>query len=561
MKKKTKPLGQRLIEMGIITPAQLDLALKLQKRTGEMLGEILLKLGFISQDILTTSLAQQSNVNQIDLKKVFVQPEAIALVPENYAREKKLIPIHMDGNTLTIAMENIFDVEVISELEEKTGYLINVVASTENDISAALDLYYSGGETIDELIEESITIASDESKVNEALVEEAPIVKLVNQLIIKGIKDNATDIHLEPEENIFRVRYRVDGIMTLGPSLPKSLQSAVIARIKIISGANIAETRIPQDGRIRFIYGKREIDIRVSFFPIINGENVVLRLLDKSKLVIGLDKLGMSKEHIATFKNAIEKPYGMILVSGPTGSGKTTTLYSALSYLNSIEKNIVTLEDPVEYEFPIIRQSQVNPKINFTFAEGLRSILRQDPDIILVGEMRDKETIDMSIRSALTGHLVFSTIHTNNSVSTINRLVEMGVEPFLISSTLVVIIAQRLVRKICENCKEPILMGSQKDDLKLLERLERGEANDVFYHGKGCEKCNGTGFKGRIGVFEVLNITSTIRNMIERRATTQEIEGQAMKEGFKTLFEDALDKAMRGITTYDEAIRVTMGVF
>ncbi len=557
MKQKPKPLGQRLIDLGLLTQAQLDLALKQQSRTGAMLGEILTKLGFVSDDVLTSALAAQSNVNLVDLNRLFIEQEVINLVPENFAKKHKLIAVGLEDNSLTVAMENVFDVDVISELERMAGYFINVVAATEQDILAAQEIYYSGGATLDELIEESIDLAAGGEETGETLVQEAPIVKLVNQFIIKGIKDGATDVHLEPEENIVRVRYRVDGIMNLGASVPKTLRNPIVARLKILSETNIAETRAPQDGRIKFHMGKREIDIRVSFFPTINGENVVLRLLDKGKLVKGLENLGMSLENIDDFKNCIIRPFGMILVSGPTGSGKTTTLYSALSYLNSIEKNIITLEDPVEYEFPIIRQSQINPKINFTFAEGLKSILRQDPDIILVGEMRDNETIDMSIRAALTGHLVFSTIHTNSAINTVSRLVDMGVEPFLISSTVILIIAQRLIRRICQFCKEPLVPDETSEAFAHALRT----SNDSFFKGKGCQKCNNTGYSGRVGVYELLHISASLRDMIERKATTQELTNQAHKEGFKTLFEDALEKAQNGLTTLEEALKVTMGVF
>ncbi|MGE5340740.1 MAG: GspE/PulE family protein [Candidatus Omnitrophota bacterium] len=557
MKQQSKPLGERLIDQGIITPAQLDLALKLQKRTGTMLGEILISLGFVSDDILSSTLAAQSNVTHVELNRLGIEPEVINLVPEHLARKNKLIPISLENNTLTVAMENVFNVDIISELERRIGYFINVVAATEKDIYAAHEIYYTGGGTLEELIEQSITLASGRGHAAETLVEEAPIVKLTTQMIIKGIKDGATDIHIEPEGNIVRIRYRIDGMLILGPSLPKSLQSAVTARLKILSETNIAETRIPQDGRIKFKFGKREIDIRISFFPTINGENIVLRLLDKGKLVKGLERLGLNPEYIETFKTAINRPYGMVLVSGPTGSGKTTTLYSALSYLNSIEKNIITLEDPVEYEFPLIRQSQVNPKINFSFAEGLKSILRQDPDIILVGEMRDKETIDMAIRAALTGHMVFSTIHTNNAIATIGRLIDMGVESFLIASTVVMIIAQRLVRTICDACKEPIILDPLKTDIPLALRNDAGP----LFHGKGCEKCNKTGYLGRVGIYEVLHITPTLRDMIEAGASTHDLTAQAQKEGLKTLFDNAIEKVKQGVITLEEATRVSMGVF
>lgn len=553
MMQKNKPLGERLIDQGILTEPQLELALKQQRQTGNMLGEVLIGLGFVSDDVLTSVLAAQSNVSSVDLKKLMIDPQVIAKVPERFARKNKLLAISLEDDTLTVAMENVFDVDVISELERLTGLFINVVAATEADISSAQELYYAGGATLDELIELSIEVASRGEDRGEALVQEAPIVKLVNQVIIKGIKDAATDIHIEPEESLLRIRYRVDGMMALGPSIPKALQSPIVARLKILSEANIAETRVPQDGRMKFVIGKREIDIRVSFFPTINGENVVLRLLDKGKLVKGLDKLGMGDEAITQFKGALERPFGMILVSGPTGSGKTTTLYSALSYLNSIEKNIITLEDPVEYEFPIVRQSQVNYKIDFTFAEGLKAILRQDPDIILVGEMRDRETVEMSVRAALTGHLVFSTIHTNSSIATVSRLLDMGIEPFLISSTVIMIVAQRLLRKICDHCREPIN--------PFLHVSPEGGSGDTFYQGRGCSRCNNTGYSGRVGIYEILPISEPIRNLIESGASNHEITEQAKREGFRSLFEDALAKAQAGLITLDEAVRITLGAF
>jgi type IV pilus assembly protein PilB len=559
MKKKPKSLGQRLIDMGILTEPQLDLALKLQKRTGTMLGESLVHLGFISDDVLTSTLAAQSNVSSVDLNRVFVEPEVISLVPKNFAKKHKLIPLSLEENTntLTVAMENVLDVDVISELEKMAGYSINVAAAPERAIAAAQEIYYTGGATMDELIEESIILAANRDPTGVSLVEEAPIVKLVTQFIIKGVKDGAADIHIEPESNIVRIRYRIDGVMILGTSVPRSLQNPVVARLKVLSDANIKETRTPQEGRIKFQLGKREVDIRISFFPTINGENVVLRLLDKGKPVKSLDKLGMDNDSIEVFKKAIVKPSGMILVSGPSDSGKTTTLYSTLSYLNSIEKNIITLEDPVEYEFPIIRQSQVNVKINFTFAEGLKSILTQNPDIILVGELRDRETIDMSIRAALTGHLVFSTIHTNDSVSTINRLLDMNVEPFLISSTLSMVIAQRLVRTICEFCKEPVESVELNPEIALALEGHRGG----FFRGRGCPRCNHTGYRGRTGIFEVLSITPTIRDMIERKATAREITQQAIREGFRPLLDNAVEKVKRGLITPEEATRMTMGAF
>ncbi len=555
-KKRGKPLGERLIESGFINEAQLELALKEQKRTGDMLGQVLINLGFVTPDVLSSILAQQSGVEYVDLSRIAIEDRVLELIPEDVCRRFNVIPIDYDDKKkiITIAAENLFDLEAINEIETITGLRVKFVSSTPEDISKAIEIYYRGGKSIDELIEESILLASRPGIAAHDLTiaEEAPIVKLVDQLIIKGIQEGATDIHVEPDERVLRVRYRVDGVMRMGPTMPKIIQAPVIARLKIISDVNIAESRIPMDGRTKFRVGKKAVDIRASFFPTIYGYNVVLRLLDKSRIVLGLERLGFSKKHFQLFKNLIEKPHGIILVTGPTGSGKTTTLYSALSYLNSIEKNIITLEDPVEYEFPIIRQSQISIKAGFTFANGLRSILRQDPDVILVGEMRDTETVDMAVRAALTGHLVFSTLHTNDAVSAIPRLLDMGVERFLVASTVMAVIAQRLVRTICSECKT-----SYTPDEMILKKVGWvGEDNPVFYKGEGCDKCSGTGYKGRTGIFEILIITHRIRKLISEGADFVSIRQAALEEGMTTLFEDGLMKAKEGKTTLEEVVRV-----
>ncbi len=553
---RAKLLGERLLEEGLITPQQLEIALKEQKRTGELLGEILVNLGFISQDVLSSTLASQSGVEYLDLKRTIIESEALELVPESFAREKKILPISIQNNVLTVAMSNVFDVDTISELEKLTKKLIKVVSATEQEIISAIDANYLGGASIDELIEDSVRLATRFGGAESAIAEEAPIVKLVDQLILKGVKENATDLHIEPEEKIVRTRYRIDGILYSGPTIPKGLQPSITARFKILSGANIAETRLPQDGRIKFQLGRRLLDIRISFFPTIYGENVALRILDKSRLILGLDQLGFSAENLALFKRLIEKPYGIILVTGPTGSGKTTTLYAALSYLNSLEKNIMTVEDPVEYEFPIIRQSQVNPKAGYNFSEAMRSILRQDPDIIFIGEMRDKETVDMAIRAALTGHLVLSTLHTNDSVSAIPRLIDMGAEPFLIASTVIGVIAQRLVRLICEDCKVPHIPSEE-----ILRRIGWQKGVPTFYKGEGCSKCGNRGYKGRTGLFEVFTVSERIRKLISEKADFVKLRETALEEGLVTLFEDGINKAKNGITTIDEVIRVAFGEF
>ncbi len=558
-KKKRKPLGQRLIEGGFITKEQLNLALKEQERTGAMLGETLINLGFITPDVLSTTLAAQSGVEFIDLKRTAIEEEAIKKVPEDICKKYNVIPIDYDEekNVLTVAAENIFDVDAISEIEEISGARVRFVSAVPDEITNAIEIYYRGGRSLDELIEESINLASRPGIMAQelTLAEEAPIVRLVDQLIIKGIKDRATDIHIEPDEKVLRIRYRIDGIMQMGPTIPKAIQPPVIARLKILSDVNIAEARIPMDGRVKFRIGKKVIDIRSSFYPTIFGYNVVLRLLDKSRVVLGLENLGFNEKNLEKFKDVIRRPHGIVLVTGPTGSGKTTTLYSALAFLNSIEKNIITIEDPIEYEFPIIRQSQVNEKAGFTFATGLRSILRQDPDIIMVGEMRDRETIDMAIRAALTGHLVFSTLHTNDAVSAIPRLLDMGVERFLLASTINAIIAQRLVRTICENCKV-----EYTPDPLILKRVGWvGEERPKFYKGAGCPACNNTGYKGRIAIFEMLVITPRLRELISSGANFTEIKNAALEEGLVTLFEDGMEKAREGKTTLEEVVRVSYG--
>ncbi len=555
-KKRGKPLGERLIEAGFLNSSQLDLALKEQKRTGEMLGQVLINLGFITPDILSSTLAQQSGVEYVDLSRIAIEDKVINLVPEDICRRYNVIPIDYDEKTkvLTVAAENLFDLSAINEIESITGLRVKFVSATPEEISKAIEVFYRGGKSIDELIEESIALASRPGIAAHELTiaEEAPIVKLVDQIIIKGIKEGATDIHIEPDEKVLRVRYRIDGVLRMGPTMPKVIQAPVIARLKIIADVNIAESRIPMDGRTKFQVGKRVVDIRASFFPTIYGYNVVLRLLDKSRIVLGLEKLGFSEKHLETFKNLIEKPYGIILVTGPTGSGKTTTLYSALSYLNSIEKNIITLEDPVEYEFPIIRQSQINQKAGFTFANGLRSILRQDPDVILIGEMRDRETVEMAVRAALTGHLVFSTLHTNDAVSAIPRLLDMGVERFLVASTIIAVIAQRLVRTVCNECRR----AYTPDEIVLRRVGWTGEENPTFYKGSGCKACGETGYKGRTGIFEILVVSQRIRKLISEGADFVSIKEAALEEGMITLFEDGLQKAKEGKTTLEEVIRV-----
>jgi type IV pilus assembly protein PilB len=551
---KRKFLGERLIEAGLVTKDQLELGLREQKRTGERIGEILINLGFVTQELISSVLASEAGVTFVQLDNSLIDPAAVKCVSEAMARRYKIIPIHLDPPRLTVAMANVFDVLAIDEVQRATGHSVEVVSATESSILQAIDHYYTGGGTLEEIIQKSVRQV-EAGRVTEAdLASGAPIVRLVDQLFLTAVQEGATDIHVEPEEKILRIRFRIDGQLRQGPSLPKSLQPAVTARIKILAGLNIAESRQPQDGKIRFLQGKKKVDLRVSTLPTMAGENLVLRLLDRSRLVMGLDALGFDENLLARFRRAVESRNGIILVCGPTGSGKTTTLYSALSYINTLDRSIITLEDPVEYELPIIRQCQINVKAGVTFASGLRAVLRHDPDVILVGEMRDAETVELAIRSALTGHLVFSTLHTNDAVGAIPRLINMGQEPFLVASSVRAIIGQGLLRTNCPQCRVSYIPPEE-----ILERagIPPGTPDGKFKRGEGCGHCGKTGYRGRVGVFEIMEVTPEITRLVMRRANTQELLDTARAEGMTTMREDAVGKALAGITTLEEAVRVT----
>jgi type IV pilus assembly protein PilB len=551
---KRKLLGERLIESGLISPDQLDLALREQKRTGDRIGEILINLGFVTQELISSVLASEAGVTFVQLENYLIEPAALKYVSEAAARRHKIIPILLEPPRLTIAMANVFDVLAIDEVQRASGLVVDVVSATESSVLQSIDRYYAGGISLEEIIQKSVRQV-EAGRVSESdLAAGAPIVRLVEQLFLSAVQEGATDIHFEPEERILRARFRIDGKLRPGPSLPKALQPAVTARIKIISGMNIAETRLPQDGKINFFVGKRKVDIRVSTLPTVFGENMVLRVLDRARLVVGLESLGFDERNLARFLRAIESRNGILLVCGPTGCGKTTTLYSALSYINSLDRSIITLEDPVEYELPIIRQCQINVKAGLTFASGLRAILRHDPDVILVGEMRDAETVELAIRSALTGHLVFSTLHTNDAAGAIPRLINMGQEPFLVASSIRAVVGQALLRTNCTHCKMTYTPSAET-----LEHagLPPESAGGTFIKGKGCERCGGTGFRGRVGAFEILEVTPTITRLVMERANSQDLLAAARAEGMTVMREDAVAKAMRGLTTLEEAVRTT----
>ncbi len=548
-----KPLGERLIEQGALSNAQLELALEEQKRTGNYLGEILQRLGFVTEVQLAFCLADRIGAAPTKFKNLSIPPEVLKLVPETFARKYRLIPVNLQGDVLTVAMVDAVDVVTIDKLRQLTNCTIEVRSATQGEVSKAIDDFYAQ-EIIDDDIEKSLSEVEQITTAKEEESLTAPVIKLVEQLLNKGIKMGATDIHIEPDEQVLRTRFRVDGVMQQGPSFPKNLQSAVITRIKIISNLNVSENRIPQDGKTRFTVGKQRVDMRVSTLPSIFGEAVVIRILDKNKVLVGLENLGFSDRNREIFKDIIEMPNGIILVTGPTGSGKTTTLYTALTSINSLEKTVITLEDPVEYELSTIRQCQINVKAGMTFAAGLRSILRQDPDVILIGEIRDTETAEMAVRAALTGHLVFSTLHTNDAPRAIPRMVDMGVTPLLLSSSVIAIIAQRLIRIICDDCREEY--QPNMDLIKKYNLEDQLDLNSALYHGRGCQRCKSSGFKGRKGIYEVLLMNADISQLIVKDLDPGKIREVALASGMQTMLQDGLDKVHHGITTIEEVLRV-----
>jgi type IV pilus assembly protein PilB len=552
-------LGEQLVGKGLISTPQLAIALQQQQRTGELLGEILIKLGFVSPETLSVALANQFGTEHIDLDRLEITPECLDTVPEILARERKILPVSLENGVLTLALANIYDVVTISEIESRNNVMVRAVSSSEDAIHRAIIRLYKNPKSMVEEIDEFIRLASQDLPDGEtaAAAEEPPIIRLVDTLLLNCIQKGATDLHIEPEKPLVRTRYRIDGILILGSSLPRKILSAVTARLKIMAGVNIAETRLPQDGRISFTTEKRTVDIRASFFPGISGENIVLRFLDKNRFILGLDQLGFAECNLQDLHKALKRPFGMILATGPTGSGKTTTLYCALNFINSLEKNIMTLEDPVEYEIPLVRQSQINTKAGLTFALGLRSFLRQDPDVILVGEIRDSETAEMSLRAALTGHLVLSTMHTNNAAGAIPRLIEMGQSPHILASSLILVVAQRLFRKICVACKQ-----SYTPDEWLLEKLQLPSASvQSYYRGRGCPECNNSGYSGRGALFEVLKVTPEVQTLIVNRAHIRDIMQVSQEQGMIALYQDAMGKVLAGLTTIEEAIKVTQEDF
>ena len=559
-----EPIGEILIREGSITRDQLQRGLAHQREIGKRLGEILIELGSVSEEDVAKALAKQFSLPYLSLASLSMTPVPIHHRPSSkYLREHKIFPLEVKDGVITVAMSDMADPYTLDDLRMSTGLTITVCLAQDREILEAIDQYYGDGQaTIEKIVkgysEEEGGASGDEREDVDHLrdlASEAPVIQLVNLVITRAVEARASDIHIEPFEDTLRIRYRVDGVLVDHESPPKRLQRAVISRVKIMAKMNIAERRLPQDGRIRLQILGKDLDLRVSTIPTLHGESVVMRILDRSSLLLSLRDMGMPEDIRLQFQRLIRKPHGMILVTGPTGSGKTTTLYTALSEINSVDKKIITIEDPVEYQLQGVNQIHVKPKIGLTFANGLRSIVRQDPDIIMVGEIRDAETADIAIHSALTGHLVFSTLHTNDAPGAITRLLDMGIENYLVSSVLVAVLAQRLVRVICPECRESYRLDSAAIH-RMGIKTEVDGALQVF-RGKGCAACNFTGYRGRSGIYEFLVISEEIQRLILEKADSNMIRQKALQLGMKTLWEDGWRNVELGVTTLEDLLRVT----
>jgi type IV pilus assembly protein PilB len=566
---RSKSFGERiadvLIEDGLLLPNQLDEAIAIQKQQGGRLLKILTDKQFVSDQDMAISMGRCLNTPPINLAKVRVPEEILNLVPRDMAKAYRLVPIGRLHRKLFVAMADPTNVLAVDDLKRRVQLEIVPMIATEHAVSDALSGVHAASANMSEVLKQVSEEAAGDVEVQKATREEidldrlatdsedAPVIKIVNLILAQAIKEKASDIHIEPFQRVLKLRYRIDGELVAAESPPKALQLAITSRIKILAGLNIAERRVPQDGRFRIKVMGKEVDLRISILPTSHGEKVVIRILDKSALAGSVETLGMDEDTLGRFRKAIDAPHGMILVTGPTGSGKTTTLYSVLQELNSPNYNIVTVEDPIEYELMGVNQVAARPDIGLDFASALRSILRQDPDIVMVGEIRDNETADIAVKAALTGHQVLSTLHTNDAAGAIARLDDMGIEPFLISSSVILTCAQRLIRRVCMNCREEFLPESE-----MFARLNMEPAEgSVFYRGAGCDRCKQRGYSGRAAIIEVLPVSESIRRLIIKRASAAVIKNQAISEGMKTLRMVGIDKALEGSTTLEEVWRVT----
>ncbi|MBM4339936.1 MAG: type II secretion system protein GspE [Deltaproteobacteria bacterium] len=568
-----KSFGEFLVDLGILTPEQLKKAAQEQRQGGERLEQTVTRKGYAKEEVIYQCLADYFNLPYVDLDTYLIDDKIVKIIPDELVRRHALIPLFKIGTTLTVAMDNPLNIIALDEVRNKTKMDVEIALSTEKKIKKAIEQYYGVGATVMENTLRQATAQNSTETAKEPVeyrktydlqlkepltgsVEGAPAARMLDLVMIQAIHDRASDIHFEPDEKALRVRFRIDGFLFETFTLPKTVHPAVTARIKILAEMDITETRLPQDGNFNIKMENRGFEIRVSTFPTIYGENVVLRILDQTSPLLTLEDLGFSEEMLAQFKQLLRKTTGIILVTGPTGSGKTTTLYGSLNLINSMDKNIITIEDPVEYRLSLIRQTQINPKAGITFAAGLRSILRQDPDVIMVGEIRDLDTSEIAIQAALTGHLVLSTLHTNDAPEAITRLMDIGVEPYLISSSVIGVLAQRLVRAICPHCKTP----TPPDEGVLKEIGDQVSALKVppsFSRGKGCKQCKQSGYLGRKGIFELLVVNETVKRLISEKASSIAIRDAARETaGLLSLRKDGLMKVVKGITTLEEIDRV-----
>jgi type IV pilus assembly protein PilB len=568
------PLKEKILKIFVekkrIKEADFEKALKIQREKGGSLSDILVDLGCISKSDLMEALSNELNIPPINLSRYKIDPNVIKLIPKKIAKRYQIIPISKMGDTLVVAMVDPLNIFAIDDIKAITGFSISPIITADRDIKDALSQYYeeSAFTAIEKIVgdmEESADINMVEERTAQEvqdstdllrMTQDAPVVKITNLILAEGVNARASDILIEPLEHEVRVRFRVDGILQDIKRPPKALHNAIISRLKVMSNLDIAERRLPQDGRFKVRLHNREVDFRISVLPSSKGEKVALRILDKSQAMLDLEKLGFDKKSMDEVRQGAMKPHGMILVCGPTGCGKTTTLYSVLEYINSPEDNVITVEDPVEYVIEGLNQVTSRPDIGLTFAAALRSILRQDPDIIMIGEIRDFETADIAIKAALTGHLVLSTLHTTTAPGSITRLLNMGVEPFLITSSVILVAAQRLVRKICPNCKESYELDA---DIAEKYNIKSNGKKVTLYRGKGCDACRKTGYKGRVGLIEVLTLTPKIKALILERAQEYRVRDQGRLEGMSTLRENGVTLALNGVTTLDEIVRVTVG--
>jgi type IV pilus assembly protein PilB len=561
-------LGQMLVNAKLITDDQLQKALAMQQKEGGRLGSNLVKLGFIDEDELVSFLSRQYGIPAVNLADLEIDPNLCKLIPNDTVQKYQIMPISRTGATITVAMVDPSNVFALDDIKFMTGYNVEPVIASEATIKASINKYYDSAEALQDVMailgdgtDDVDIMADDSDDVNlgdlKEAVEDAPVVKLVNLILSDAVAKGASDIHIEPYEKAFRVRYRIDGVLYETMQPPMRMRAALTSRMKIMAELDISERRLPQDGRIKLKMRGREVDLRVSTLPTLFGEKIVMRILDKGNLQLDIAKLGFDEKAGKDFLSAIESPYGMVLVTGPTGSGKSTTLYSALSNVNKIDVNIMTAEDPVEYNLMGVNQVQMKEEIGLNFAATLRSFLRQDPDIVMVGEIRDYETAEIAVKAALTGHLVLSTLHTNDAPSTINRLLNMGIEPFLVASSTILIVAQRLARRLCSNCAEPekvpvpalIDIGYSPEEAETV----------VCQKGRGCDLCGGTGYKGRVALYEVMPISESIKELILEGATATEIKRQMIKDGTNSLRMAGLGKIRDGVTSIEEVVRVTFG--